>query len=307
MSCSLYHQVLLTTLCLASLASPSAAQTDALNRDPKDEPWRFVQNEHLRIGVKVSSGAAIGWISPAASDHNVVNHFDRGRLIQQSYYGDADGSMWGEKPWNWNPVQGGHYQGRGARVRDLTNTQTTLDATSIPVHWATGDDLPNCEMQQSIKLQDHIARIRYRFSYTGTHRHSVREQEIPAVFLEPEYQTLVCYGGSKAWAGEMVERTQPGWPNERRKLSEPWAAYVNDAGWGLGVLVPGAKELTCYRFGDGRREHGACSYFAPVTRFAITPGLVWEYEVFITLGTIDEIRRRFEQIVRSPDHEKPKF
>ncbi len=63
----------------------------------------------MKIGVDLSSGGSIFWFSELPGDRNLLNHADRGRFIQQSYYGKADGSMWAKKPWHWNPVQGGDY------------------------------------------------------------------------------------------------------------------------------------------------------------------------------------------------------
>ena len=81
-------------------------------------------------------------------------------------------------------------------------------------------------------------------------------------------------------------------------MAECWAAYVDAAGFGAGAYVPQAMRLTCYRYGDGREDHGSCSYFAPLTRFPITPGTRFDYEVVLTLGTVDEIRARFEAVHR---------
>src|SRR5436190_8561687 len=54
----------------------------------------FLDNSHLKLGVKKSSGAGIAWLSASGSERNLINHFDRGRLVQQSYYGKEDGSLW---------------------------------------------------------------------------------------------------------------------------------------------------------------------------------------------------------------------
>uniref|UniRef100_UPI00375123B5 hypothetical protein n=1 Tax=Armatimonas sp. TaxID=1872638 RepID=UPI00375123B5 len=62
--------------------------------------------------------------------------------------------------------------------------------------------------------------------------------------------------------------------------------------FGVGAKVSIAEELTCYRFGDGKPEHGSCSYFAPLTKFAITPGLVFIYDLSLTCGTLPQIRSR---------------
>lgn len=288
-----------------SMSANCDAQTSRKSKiDPAE--WKFIDNGQIRVGVKRASGAAIGWMSRSGSDMNLVNHFDRGRLIQQSYYGDADGSLWDKKPWNWNPVQGGHYKGQGAPVIELKVEDQILYAKSTPLHWATGEVLNDCTMEQTIKLREAVAHVHYRFVYQGQHQHAEREQEIPAIFLEPEYKHLVLYSGDRPWGtgepkgqlDENIERTLPGWPNESRKITEHWAAYVDDAGFGLGAYVPVANDLTCYRFGDGKREHGSCSYFAPLARFAIKPGFVWEYDVYLTVGSEAEIRQRFYELAK---------
>lgn len=79
-------------------------------------------------------------------------------------------------------------------------------------------------------------------------------------------------------------------------MTEHWAAYVNDEDFGLGVYVPIAKRLTCYRVGDGKREHGSCSYFAPLTSFTVTPGFTFEYKVHLTIGALNKIRDRFQDL-----------
>ncbi len=80
---------------------------------------------------------------------------------------------------------------------------------------------------------------------------------------------------------------------------ERWAAYVDDANRGIGVFTPGTPEITCYRFrGKPGPKGGGCSYFAPVRTLAITPGLELAYDVYLTIGSVDEIRARFAGIER---------
>ena len=133
-------------------------------------------------------------------------------------------------------------------------------------------------------------------TYSGTNAQPKIVHELPAVFLEPQFDTLLVYEGDAPWTGAAVNRSRPGWPNESRKFTEHWAAYVNTKGVGVGACVPVADQLTCYRFGDGNREHGSCSYFAPLKSFAITPGMKFEYDVWLTIGTADEIRARFQKL-----------
>jgi hypothetical protein len=278
--------ILLTCVCPAFCQAINTA----------DDDWRFIDNGKIKLGVKKSSGAAIGWLSLSGTESNLVNHFDRGRLIQQSYYGKNDGSIWDKQPWRWNPVQGGHYQGSGAPVLELKVEGTKLFSRSHPVHWATGDTLTDCLMEQTIELQNQVAKIHFRFQYLGKDEHPEQDQEIPAVFLEPQFKNLVLYSGSKPWSNDILERSLPQWPNEARTLTEHWAAYVDNNDFGMGAYVPIAQSLTCYRYGDGKRELGACSYFAPLVRFAIKPNFVFEYDVYLTIGKLHDIRQEFVKL-----------
>lgn len=258
----------------------------------------FIDNGQIKVGVKKSSGCGIAWFSTGQDGRNLVNHWDRGRLIQQSYYGREDGSMWNKQPWRWNPVQGGDWKGHPATTLEFKRESDSLYAKTRGKHWASGEDLTNVVFEETIRLDGKVAHVHFKFTYTGDVSHPIRDQEIPAVFVEPDLDTLVLYEGDKPWTGGELNRSKPGWPNESRKMTEHWAAYVDGSGKGFGVLVPVATNLTCYRFGDGKAEHGSCSYFAPLTRFAITPGKVFEYDVYLTAGTVEEIRDRFQRIAK---------
>lgn len=259
----------------------------------------FIDNGSVRLGIKRTSGAGIAWFSQSGSSQNLINHWDRGRLIQQSYYGNKDDSLWNKQPWHWNPVQGGDWRGSGAKVLELRSTTNTLYSKTLPKHWAGGHDLTNTVMEQWITLTGAVAHIRFKFTYTGSETHTAHDQEIPAVFIEPEYKHLVLYDGDKPWTDAPLHRSIPGWPNEGRNMTEHWAAYVNDKDFGLGVLVPVASRLTCYRFGDGNREHGSCSYFAPLITFAIKPGFTFEYDACLTIGSVAQIRAGFKKVSQS--------
>lgn len=285
-------------LSLAFAAMPSRVGAgDGTGR----EGWSYLDNGQIRIGIKSGSGGAIGYLSPSGSEKNLLNHHDHGRLVQQSYYGQPDGSIWDKQPWRWNPVQGGDYKGTAARVLELKQEPNRLYAKTLPRNWAGCTDLPEVTMEQWIELDGPIAHVRYRMTYAGKAEHPKTTQEIPAVFVEPELDTLVLYDGGKPWTGDALHRSKPGWPNESRKIAEHWAAYIGTDGKGVGAYVPVADTLTCYRFGKGGSEQGACSYFAPLTEFAITPGFSFDYDLYLTIGSAEEIRGRFLEIHRARD------
>ena len=259
----------------------------------------FIQNEHVRLGVDLSSGGSIFYFSAISQPRNLLNHFDRGRFVQQSYYGDEDGSYWAKQKWRWNPVQGGDYKGHPAKLLDYKTGDLSLYTKSVPKHWATGVDITDATMETWISLSERVARIRFRFSYNGQKTHQARHQEMPAVFVDYDLKNLVLYQNAKPWTNDTLSFSIPGWPNELRKSTENWAAFVNDRDWGIGVYTPGTDELTCYRYAGKPGPQGpGCSYFAPIRTLSIIPGIVVDYEIYLTIGYVSEIRERFYQIRR---------
>lgn len=278
------HHTLLRLAFLALLLIPS---TTLYGDDAS--VWTFIQNDEVKLGVKKSSGGAIGWFSLAASDRNLVNHYDHGRLIQQSFYGGPDGSKWAKKDWVWNPVQGGDYKGTAATILKFDLEGQKLYVKTKPKHWATGADIDDVVFEQWIELNHSVAHIRYRMTYSGKTTHPKHGQEIPAVFVDRSLGTLVI-GQDKG-----LKRYHPNFPNEYYPTPRHWAAYIDNDEFGLGVCVPQADKLTCYRVAQPGQK-GACSYFAPLTHFAMKPGLVFEYDCYLTIGKIEEIQSRFEKI-----------
>ena len=274
-------------LCLLPAALAAAPARDA----------KFLSNGEIKIGVDMGSGGSVFWFSELPADRNLLNHFDRGRFIQQSYYGAPDGSKWVEKPWRWNPVQGGDYKGKPARVVESRATETQLYVKSIPMNWAGGEEFEDCRMEEWITLKGKVATIRYRFSYRGKTTHPPTHQELPAVFVDHALSRMVYGAGDKPWTGEPIRSDVPGWPNEHREISESWAGYVGADGRGLGVFFPGSTKVTCYRYqGPDGPDGAGCSYFAPIQTIAITPGFTREYSVHLTIGTAEEMRARFAEI-----------
>lgn len=244
--------------------------TDAGTEQQSTDDWIWLGNRSFRVGLLRSSGGAIGWISPPGGERSVVNSFDRGRLVQQSWCGDEDGSDWNGRPWRWNPV-----------------------------HWAAGTDIADAVMTQKVALQQELIRIDYRFQYHGTVSHQPRHQELPAVFTGPEYSRLAVCTSDRPWTDAALHFRTPGWPNEYLPMTEHWVALLNGEDWGLGCYVPRASQLTCYRAGQGSAAAGACSYFAPIDTIAVTPGFDMRWTVWLTLGEVTGIRRRFQELQRA--------
>lgn len=258
---------------------------------------KFLSNGQVKIGLDLSSGGSIFWFSELPEDRNLLNHHDRGRFIQQSYYGEKDGSKWVEKPWMWNPVQGGDYKGKPARVLETKEVTGGIYVKSIPVNWAGGQELDECRMEEWVSLEGNLAKIRFRFTYRGEKEHPPRHQELPAVFMDYALPDLVYYTGDAPWTGAPLKKDSPGWPNESRNIDEEWAGFVGPDGRGLGIYFPGTRKVTCYRHpGQSGPKGGGCSYFAPIQTLSIKPGFVHDYTIHLTIGTAEEMRARFAEV-----------
>ena len=265
----------------------------------------YIDNGQIRLGIDLDRGGSIFYFALSTNQVNLLNHADEGRFIQQSYYGESDGSTWGGKPWVWNPIQGGGSNGLKAKVLRQELGTNALRVISEPVHWGYGTPMPELEMEEEILLCQEVARIRYTFRNTSTNAtdHPAAHQELPAVFVDAAYPIMVYYKGDKPWTGAELTRVTLGWPNEYHIRNEEWAAYVNTNSYGLGVYTPGTPESTAYRYlpeGPQRDKTGpqaaACSYFAPIRTLAITRGLTFQYELYLRIGTIEDIRQTFDQI-----------
>lgn len=297
-SCRSSFAKVLAVCIVAMMCGPDARLSLVNAADTEEHLW--LTNDHVKVGLKKSSGGAVFWISPAGSDKSLINSFDRGRLVQQSWYGKPDGSLWNKQPWRWNPVQGGDWQGKSATVLEQRHEATTSWIKSTPVHWATGKDLTDCEMEQTVTLKDELIHIKYQFRYSGAEVHPAHHQELPAFFADASLATLIYYDGNAPWSNGELKHSQPRFPNQYGKIPEHWAAYVDSEMFGIGCFVPQADELTFYRYADGGEGKSNCSYFAPVRTLAVKPGFQWSYDVWITMGKVDEIRDRFSRLASPP-------
>jgi hypothetical protein len=159
--------------------------------------------------------------------------------------------------------------------------------------------LDEVTMEEWIRLEAGTARLRFRMTYDDTKTHKARHQELPAFFVDASLDTLVlCPEEAAAWTGADLKRLHPGFPNEYAKLSEPWAAWVDPTGRGVGLFFPGTRQLTCYRVRQGNPQ-ADCSYLAPIRTVALTPGTVMDYEVTLALGTAEELRARFKKLAKT--------
>jgi hypothetical protein len=284
-------KTILATLITSMLVS-------ALHANKEDESWIYLDNGTLRIGIDKARGAAIGHLSLSKDKRNLLNHFDEGRFIQQSYYGAADGSLWAGKPWTYNPVQGGSYEGKSAKTLDYKQEANSLYAKIEPLHWATGVACPEATMEEWISLEGNVAKIRMRMHYTGVTHEGKRHQEMPAMFVDYALPFLYFEKENKLVKHEPIILGDSLSP-EIITYETEWLAFVDEKNFGIGIYTPETKEAVTYRAkGDGTAGPGgsACSYVAPVRTLSLTQGTVIDYEFYLCIGSLDEIRASFSKL-----------
>lgn len=260
--------------------------------------WAYLDNGTIRIGVDKSRGSAIGYFALSKDQRNLLNHHDEGRFIQQSYYGDPDGSMWAKKPWVYNPVQGGSYKGEQAKTLEFRSSATRLHAKVEPLHWASAERCPEAIMRQWITLDGAIAKIRMRMEYSGPTQQRRAHQELPAMFVDYLLPHLIFER-----AGELVRHAPADLGGDMKpehiRYDTEWLAYVDDDNFGIGIHTPGTNQAVTYRHKGGGTtgpEGSACSYVAPVRTMQLRKGTVVDYEFHLTIGSLEEIRGRFASL-----------
>src|SRR4051794_10145788 len=132
--------------------------------NPASGTTSFLNNGRFKLGVRTDSGACLDYFGLSTSGPNIVNSFDRGRFIQQSYYGNPDGSSWSGYPWRWNPVQGGSANGQPSTLLSFSNTGKMIYAKTMPRRWSTGGNAPRVSMEEWIQLHPNYAHVHYKMT-----------------------------------------------------------------------------------------------------------------------------------------------
>ena len=190
-------QLLLSLICLNS--SPSCVF---------GESHEYISNNNIKLGVDLSKGGSIFYLSAASNDINIVNTYDEGRYIQQSYYGGPTGyedCVWRDNVWSWNPIAAGDAYRNEASIISFKNpTSTSMHIVSIPLQWAC-DNIPcNCIFEQYIELNGRRADVTAILHNNRDDQtlYDARTQELPAVYTTGILDTLVSYSGSSPWTDD---------------------------------------------------------------------------------------------------------
>ena len=295
---------IVTTFCMTLAVATAAGAEDNM---------AFVENEHIRVGVHLKWGGAVTHVSEPGGP-NLINSYDLGRQIQQSYYsgpsnyqreGKEKAKHWAKFPWN--PIQTGDAFRNGSEVLEHRVDGDTLYVRTIPNLWPMKNDPAACVMETWLKISSDGPKLLYKARLTNRRRdktqYSARPQEIPAIYVNGPWHRLMTYNGDEPFSGKPLSEIRNGhgepWPWVNFLATERWAALVNDDGTGLGVCVPAVREFHggfAGRRGSGGEKSSNTGYMSPMTREVLDHNIVYEYSCIIVLGSLEEIRTEAKRL-----------
>lgn len=283
-----------------------------------------IRSRALRLKQDLKRGGAICYISKSDDERNLVNIYDEGRYIQQSYYAgnvvnrQDEGQCPTWSPWAWNPIQVGDYARNRAQILEHSNNGKKSYVKCIPMQWDMNNHPAEATMEQWTQIRGNVIHVKNRLTCHRTDtlygEGAVCDQEIPAVYLISALKNLHSYFGTKPFTGESTEQTEVkqiiiGDPEHfwgsYPTIPEHWMAFTDDNGWGVAVYSPSATHFLAGRFGDnleGDAHSAATSYIAPLRRERLTKNSVVEYDYYLIVGSIEQIRAEIYKINKKEKH-----
>lgn len=279
-----------------------------------------LSNRKICLRQDLTRGGAICYISPSDTDRNIVNIYDEGRYIQQSYYAGAaldrksEGQHKAWSPWTWNPIQVGDHAYNRAQILEHWQKGDKTYVKCIPMQWDMTNMPAEAIMEQWTTLRGNVIKVRNRLTCNRTdnlYGEGVPlAQEIPAVWLISALKNLYAYFGDKPFENRAVEAVEVKqlimndpehfW-GKYANLQEKWMAFTDDSGWGIAVYTPSAAGFLAGRYESylqGDEHHVASSYIAPVRFEALMKNSVMEYDYYLIIGTLEQMRKEIYKIHR---------
>ena len=278
--------------------------------------------EAVKVGgvTKVDSNASERYNKIAVNRHvNLINRFDAGRLIQQSYYGPMDiegypnGTFTDGAKWSYNPVQGGNKYNGCSKIVDIRKDNNTLYVKCRPMDWAMTDEwITPSYMEAWYSLSGGRVHVSCRYVDWSGYPTCRMGVELPAFYCVEPLNRFVYYGGDKPWTGDApdVEASLDFWAISypHFKSTENWAAFTGQFEDSFGIALYSPLDDIDFLSGVFERDKTTVkdpSKASPTSYFAVTQTAnAWqfesykpfEYDFYLTTGTVEEIRENFKEI-----------
>lgn len=275
----------------------------------------YMENERYRIGIELAWGGGLSYLADKQAPEglgNLLNNYDTGRLVQQSYYGTSEppfvcGEFMGQR-WGYNPVQGGDRTNAKSKLVDLEITEGSVYVKCRPRDWGHEAWYTPSYMENTYAFDGDVVRVDNRFVDFSGWEHPKRGQEVPAFYTISYLGNFWFYDGEKPWTGDELSVRRDlifwpeDWPRHRFPLpegdTETWCAWTDDNDWGIGLYVPGVELLVGGRHmynGTKEPHHAATNYVAPLKSLKLQSFVPLEYSYLIYTGSLADIRAKFTE------------
>ena len=284
-------------LLLAGCAEDAAARRDWSSFSTA------LDNGTIKVGIDLNAGGSISYLSQSGSTYNLVNHYDKGRYVQQSYYAGqyldrrSEGQALRWSPWNWNPIQGGDAYRNSPTVLGWSNDGRTIYVKTRPLLWDMSRESCQCDFETWITLEGRQVRVRNKLTTFRTDtRWNVRTiwQELPAAYAIADLNRVISYVGTRPFSHDSLTQVPdtPAFP-EHWHATENWSACVNAQGFGFSVFSPPRSFFAGGLYGTptGREWDSSTCSLSPLGLAALDKTSAYSYRYFLTVGTIDQIRQ----------------
>jgi hypothetical protein len=269
----------------------------------------FLDNGEVRVGMDLSLGGAVTFISSREHPSNIINSADLGRQIQMSHYSGPWPFEVGEKKprphWaglGWNPIQTGDDYLNPSKVVRHRNNGRKLYIQCIPMQWPLDNVPGDCVFETWTTLEGPVIHMRFRCTNQRKDKafYKACPQELPALYTISTLCRLMSYTGDQPFTGGTLTHVRndwrAAWPWTSFIATERWAALVDTNDWGFGMFKDDAGE---FHGGISRDEisHDTkgdpTAYLAPIHREHFDHNIVYEYRTDFMVGLLDDLRRRF--------------
>ena len=261
-----------------------------------------LDNGTIKVGIDLNAGGAISYLSQSGSSYNLVNHHDKGRYVQQSYYAGqyldrrSEGQALRWSPWNWNPIQAGDAYANPPTVLGWSNDGRTIYVKTRPLLWDMRLESCQCDFETWITVEGRRVRVRNKLTtFRADTRWDVRTlwQELPAAYAIGDLSRVISYVGTRPFSyGPVTEvPNTPSFPSTGTgPRTGPRASTRRASG-----SACSAPQIRSSPEGSTERQTEAsgtttCS-LSPLGLAALDKTSAYSYRYFLTVGTIDQIRQ----------------
>jgi len=317
--------LVLTVLILMHHAQSQTSKSDIQlsdSRIQRKDTATTIDNGILTLKIDTTRGGAISWLSKSGTARSIVNISDEGRYIQQSYYAGksldrkAEGQSAHWSPWSWNPIQVGDYNRNRAKILALKKRGNELCVKCIPMQWDMNNKPAEAEMEQWTTLKGSVLKVHNKLTCHRTDQiygdSIINDQELPAVYPVSALKNLYTYQGAAPFTNAPLDNPavvnlSSGFWGIYPSVSEHWMAFVDDNHWGMAIYNPACTRFLAGMAGKsgGEATDKSTSYIAPVKKAMLTKNCVYEYDYYVIIGTLKEIRSTIYKLHKKERQLKP--